>query len=163
MISKSWWLGIVVVAGVAIAACSGCKRTPANPFPATGAVAGWEKIDETRVFEAKDLWQYIDGDSEQYIQAGVVTTSTSDYKYQGQLEATVDVYTMGGADGARTILEKGLTKDAQRVQVGDEGIAYAQSVTFRKGNFLVRIVAFEPSAAAPQALMALARGVEKNL
>ena len=35
------------------------------------------------MFAAKDLWQYIDGDAEQYIQAGVVSTSTSDYNYKG--------------------------------------------------------------------------------
>jgi hypothetical protein len=163
MSSKRSWLGIVIVASFAIVSFSGCKKTPANPFPASGAVAGWEKMDETRVFEAKDLWQYIDGDSEQYIQAGVVSTSTSDYKYQGQQEAVVDVYTMGGADGARTILDKGKTKDAQQAQVGDEGVQYAQSVTFRKGHYLVRIVAYEPGASTSQALMALAHGVEKNL
>ena len=89
---------------LAVAGVSGCKKKNANPFPASGAVAGWEKSSETRTFEPKDLWQYIDGDSEQYIQAGVVSTATSDYKYQGQLEAVVDVYTMGGPDGAQTIL-----------------------------------------------------------
>ncbi len=43
--------------------------------------------------------KYIDGDAEQYISAGVVSTSTSDYKYQDQLEAVVDVYTMGDFNG----------------------------------------------------------------
>jgi hypothetical protein len=83
----------------------GCKKKAVDPFPASGAVAGWEKTSDTRTFAAKDLWQYIDGDAEQYISAGVVSTSTSDYKYQGQLEAVVDVYTMGDAAGARKILE----------------------------------------------------------
>ena len=141
----------------------GCKKKNANPFPPSGAVAGWEKSSETRTFEPKDLWQYIDGDSEQFIQAGVVSTATSDYKYQGQLEAVVDVYTMGGPDGAQTILERGQTKDAQSVHLGDEGLQYAQSVSFRKGRYLVRIVAYESSASTPQALMALAHGVEANL
>ena len=119
------------------------RRAKVDAFPASGAVAGWEKSSETRIFAAKDLWQYIDGDAEQYIAAGVVTTSTSDYKYQGQLEATVDVHTMSGADGARKILEAGQTRDARNVQLGDEGVQYAQSVIFRKGHYLVRIVAYE--------------------
>lgn len=146
-----------------VAGLSGCKKKIADPFPASNAVAGWQKSSETRTFEPKDLWQYIDGDSEQFIQAGVVSTTTSDYKYQGQLEAVVDVYTMGGPDGAQTILERGQTKDAQSVPLGDEGLQYAQSVTFRKGRTLVRIVAYESSASTPQALMALAHGVEANL
>jgi hypothetical protein len=148
---------------VAIFATTGCKKKAAAAFPKSGAVAGWEKSSETRTFAAKDLWQYIDGDAEQYISAGVVTTSTSDYKYQGLLEATVDVYTMGNADGARKILEKGQSKEAQSIQLGDAGIAYAQSVIFRKGTVLVRIVAYELTPDTPQALLALARGVEAKL
>ncbi len=160
---NSFLVGALVVALLAMVGVSGCKKKNANPFPASGAVAGWEKSSETRTFEPKDLWQYIDGDSEQFIQAGVVSTATSDYKYQGQLEAVVDVYTMGGPDGAQTILERGQTKDVQTVHLGDEGLQYAQSVSFRKGRYLVRIVAYESSASTPQALMALAHGVEANL
>ncbi|MGD0801578.1 MAG: DUF6599 family protein [Terracidiphilus sp.] len=144
-------------------AASGCKKSHSDPFPVSGAIAGWQKTSDTRVFAAKDLWQYIDGDAEQYISAGVITTSTSDYKYQGKLEAVVDVYTMNDAAGARKILEAGQSSDAKPVQLGDAGIAYAQSVIFRKGAKLVRIVAYESTPDAAQALLALARGVEAKL
>jgi len=155
------WIAVVMI--VAAVAVSGCKKKPSNPFPATNAIAGWEKTSETRVFAAKDLWQYIDGDAEHYISAGVVSTSTSDYKFQGQLEATVDVYMMGDAAGASKILETGQTKEAKTVQLGDAGIAYAQSIVFRKGKALVRIVAYEATPDTAQALLALAHGVEAKL
>ncbi len=161
--STRWMLAAAAFALVAMAAGTGCRKKAANPFPASGVVAGWEKTGDTRTFAAKDLWQYIDGDSEQYIAAGVVTTSTADYKYQGQLEAVVDVHTMRDAQGARKILETGLTRDARTIQLGDECVQYAQSVIFRKGPYLVRIVAYESTADTPQALLALARGVEANL
>jgi hypothetical protein len=147
----------------AVTASVGCKKKAVDPFPASGAVAGWEKTGDTRVFDAKDLWRYIDGDAEQYLKAGVVSTSTSDYKYQGTLEALVDVYTMGDSAGARKILETGQTSDAKNVQVGDAGIAYEQSVIFRKGPYLVRIVAYEATPDTQQALIALAHGVEAKL
>ena len=148
---------IVVLAG------AGCKKKALDPFPATGAVAGWEKSGDTRVYAAKDLWQYIDGDAEQYLQAGVVSTSTSDYRFQNRLDAVVDVFTMGDASGARKILEAGRGNDAQGAQIGDADFAYAQSVTFRKGPYLVRIVAYENGPGAEQALIALAHGVEAKL
>jgi len=154
---------VSLIALLAVGAISGCKKKIATPFPASGAIAGWDKSSETRTFEPKDLWQYIDGDSEQYIQAGVVSTSTSDYKYKGQLEAVVDVYTMSGPDGAQTILERGQTKDAKAINIGDQGLQYAQSVTFRKGAHLVRIVAYQSNADSMQSLAALAHGVEANL
>lgn len=156
-------LAVAAIAIVALAAGTGCKKHHSNPLPESGAVAGWQKTSDTRVFAAKDLWQYIDGDAEQYISAGVVSTSTSDYKYQGQLEAVVDVYTMGDANGARKILENGQTRDAKSLQLGDAGVAYAQSVIFRKGPSLVRIVAYESTPDAPQALLALAHAIEAKL
>ena len=126
-------------------------------------VTGWDKTSDTRVFAAKDLWQYIDGDAEQYKSAGVVSTSTSDYKFHGQLEAVVDVHTMGDAAGAGKMLDSGQGKDATTVPVGDAGIAYAQSLIFRKGPYLVRIVAYESNTDTAPALLALAHGVEARL
>ena len=159
----NWKWAVAALVMVAAVAGTGCKKKGADPYPASGEVADWQKTSETRVFAAKDLWQYIDGDAEQYISAGVVSTSTSDYKYKGELEATADVYTMGDATGARKILESGQSSDAKAVQLGDAGVAYAQSVIFRKGSHLVRIVAYESEPDAQQALLALAHGVEAKL
>jgi hypothetical protein len=160
---ESWKPWIVVIAIAAITASVGCKKKVFDPMPPSGAVAGWEKSSDTRIFAAKDLWQYIDGDAEQYIAAGVVSTSTSDYKYQKQLEAVVDVYTMKDSAGARKILESEGSSSAKNVQVGDAGLAYAQSVAFRKGAYLVRIVAYDSTPGTEQALLGLAHGIEARL
>lgn len=159
---SNWKWAIAVIVIITAATGIGCKKKGSDAFPATGAVVGWEKTSETRVFAANDLWKYIDGDAEQYISAGVVSTSTSDYKYQGQLEATVDVHTMKDAAGARKILETG-TNDAKPIQLGDAGMQYTQSIIFRKGPSLVRIVAYESTPDTPQALLALAHAVEAKL
>ncbi len=161
--SNFWKLTCIGLVFVAAMSFSACKKKVTNPFPASGEIAGWQKTGDTRVFDAKDLWQYIDGDSEQYIKAGVVSTSTSDYNYQSKLEAVVDVHTMTTADGARKILETGQSKDVKNVQVGDAGFAYAQSVAFRKGPYVVRIVAYQSAPDTPQVLLALAHGVEAKL
>ncbi|MDR3736409.1 MAG: hypothetical protein P4L10_12840 [Acidobacteriaceae bacterium] len=142
---------------------AGCHKKPANPFPETGKVADWTKSSETRTFDAANLWQYIDGDSEQYIQAGVVTTSTSDYKYKGSLEATVDVYTMTNANGAKTIFEADPQGSAVSAPVGDAARVSPQSVVFRKGPYLVRIVAFDARPGTSDALLALAHSIDGRL
>lgn len=162
-IQRTAIVAVLLLAGLVMCTASGCKKAQTDPFPASGAVAGWQKTDGTRTFAAKDLWQYIDGDAERFIQAGVVSTSTADYSYQGQLEAAVDIHTMSSPDGARTILETGLTHDAKTIQLGDECVQYAQSISFRKGNTVVRIVAYESTPDTPQALLALARGVDSKL
>jgi len=151
-------LTVVVLAGV------GCKKKIADPFPASGAVAGWEKSGKTQSFDAANLYEYIDGGAEQYISAGVVGVSTSDYKFQGNLEATVDVYTMKSADGAKTIFDADPpTADSKSVPLGDAGRVYTQSVVFRKGPSLVRITAFDAVPGESDALLALAHGIEGKL
>jgi len=165
MLSSSKRMNLLVAA-IGIAAlvfAVGCRKKAANAFPPSGAVAGWEKTDETRVFAANDLWKYIDGEAEQYIQAGVVSAATSDYKYQGSLETVVDIYTMGDAAGARKIMETGQTNDGEKVGLGDAGVAYEQSVIFRKGPNLVRITAFDGPPGTKDALLKLARAVEAKL
>jgi hypothetical protein len=134
-----------------------------QPFPASSTVAGWEKTDETRTFNAANLWQYIDGDSEQYVKAGVVSTATSAYKYQGKLEATLDVYTMTNTDGAKTIFEMDPLANSKAAQIGDAAHVYGQSVIFRKGEYLVRIVAYQSGPETQDALVALAHGVETRI
>ena len=151
-------LTVVVLAGV------GCKKKIVDPFPASGAVAGWEKSGKAQSYDAANLYEYIDGGAEQYISAGVVGVSTSDYKFQGNLEATVDVYTMKTADGAKTIFDADPpTADSKSVPLGDAGRAYAQSVVFRKGPSLVRITAFDAVPGESDALLALAHGIEGKL
>ena len=154
-------VAIAAVLTLVVAAGVGCKKKLADPFPASGAVAGWEKSGKTQTYDAANLYEYIDGGAEQYIGAGVVGVSTSDYKFQGSLEATVDVYTMKAADGAKTIFDADPpTTDSKSVQLGDAARLYGQSVVFRKGPTLVRITAFEAAPGEGDALLALAHGIE---
>jgi hypothetical protein len=156
-------LALVVVITLAALGASGCKKKAVDPMPASGSVTGWQKTSETRTFAAKDLWQYVDGDAEQYLSAGVVSTLTSDYKYNDKIEAVVDVHTMKDAAGAHTLLAKGQTADGKPAQVGDEAVQYAQSLTFRKGATLVRIVSYEAGPDTPQALQSLAQAIAGKL
>lgn len=141
----------------------GCKKKTANPFPPSGAVAGWEKTGNTRTFAAADLWQYIDGGAEQYVNAGVTTCATSDYKFKGKLEAVVDVYRFKTADGARQLFHADPPTNSHPTQLGDEARVYGQSVVFRQDQALVRIVAYESGPGTAEALLTLAQGVQGRL
>jgi len=147
-------------------AAAACHRKPSAkgaPFPASNEVIGWTKTSDTRTFEAADLWKYIDGEAERYLKAGVQGVSTSDYKFQNKVDAVVDVYTMENPAGAGKILDSEPAGDAKPVQLGDGARLYAQSLIFRKGPDLVRVVAYEGSADTPQAILELGRSIERRL
>lgn len=142
---------------------TGCKKAQVDLLPASGDVSGWQKTSATHTFAAKDLWQYIDGEADQYVKAGVVSTSTSDYKYQGKVEAVVDIYKMSSSTGAEHVFNAGMSRGAKSVRLGDAGLIYQQSVSFRKGAYLVHIVAYQDTPETVDALMSLAQGVEEKL
>lgn len=157
---------LLVMVGVAVLLNVSCKRQPRTEpsfFPASNEVAGWATTGDTRTFEAADLWKYIDGDAERYLKAGVQRVSTADYIFQNKANATVDIYTMGNADGAAKIFNSEPSVNVKPIQLGDDARLSSQSLVFRKGAYLVRIVAFEESAETQQALLQLGRGIESRL
>ena len=156
---------LLVILGVALLLCSSCKRQPGERsfFPASNEVAGWVTTESIRTFEAADLWKYIDGDAERYLKAGVRRVSTTDCKFQNKVEAVVDIYTMGSAEGAEKIFKAEPAIGVNAIQLGDDARLSSQSLVFRKGAYLVRIVAYEESAETQQALLQLGHGIEPRL
>ena len=63
----------------------------------------------------------------------------------------------------KKIFESEPAVDGKPIQLGDAARLYSQSLVFRKGAFLVRIVAFEESAETEQALLQLGHGIELRL
>jgi polyferredoxin len=129
-------------------------------LPETGEAPGWAKSGATRVFQAANLWQYVDGDAERYLEAGVERTLTARYRYQDKLDAVADLHVMGTPEGARRIFEAEPASGSRAAALGDAGRNYGASVTFRKGRYFVRLTAYEE---APEPLEALARAIDARL
>ena len=159
---------LFLMSGLALilAAGAGCKKSSADgsaAFPQTNEVSGWTKSGEVRTFAASELSNYIDGDAEKYLKAGVRSTSTADYKFSDQTQAVADIYTMWSADGAKSIYDSEPAAGAGSTSIGDAARIYSQSLVFRKGPYLVRIVAYQVSPKLQQGLLDLGQGIEKKL
>lgn len=154
---------IAMTAALLIAA--GCKKqaSTVQPLPASSEITGWEKTGETKTYTPTTLSDYIDGGAEQYLKAGFNSASTSDYKFQGKLEAVADVYVMTNANSAKTVFEADPAGNSKTIPVGDAARAFSQSVVFRKGPYLVRITGYQDSPGTQQALTQLAQGIDKRL
>ena len=157
-------LGLMAVALTLAQACSpkpGVK--PAGLFPESNEVPGWTKSGDTRTFEASRLWEYIDGDAEKYLQAGVQKTLTTDFRYKDQFDAVADIHVMASPEGARKIFESAPSVGSQPIALGDAARLSKGSLTFRKGPYFVRLVAYQEAPEAENALVELAKAIEKKL
>jgi len=138
-------------------------KTAANPFPDSGEVRDWTKSEATRTFAADSLWEYVNGDAEKYLQAGVVRTLTSPYKFRNRIDAVADVYYMKAPEGARRIFEFESAAGSRDAGVGDASRLYGSSLTFRKGACFVRLTAYEQAPEVAAGLTELARAIERKL
>jgi len=161
---KAFALSMVLAfAGLLVACRSKAPAAAVDFFPANNTVPGWVKSSDTRTFEASHLWEYIDGDADKYVQAGVVKTLTSDYQFNGKTDATVDVYVMSAEAGAQKIYDSESAEGSQAVTIGDAGRYSKGSLTFRQGPFFVRLVAYEDSPEIAKGLTDLARAVSGRM
>lgn len=139
------------------------SHPPADIFPSSNSAPKWVKSSATRTFDAGRLYEYIDGDADKYVQAGVVKTLTSDYRWKDQVDATVDVYVMGNAAGAKKIYDSESVVGSQPIAMGDAGRYAMSNLTFRQGPYFVRVVAFNDSREIAPALIALSSALSGKL
>ena len=155
---------LVAVASLTAALLAGCgTRRTADVFPADGEAQGWKMERQPRVFQADNLWEYIDGDAEKYLQAGFDNVRNAAYLYQGRVEAAADVYAMKTPQAAAKLLDAEPDLGSQPAALGDAGRAYRASVVFRKGRYLVRLVAYQEDPESQKALMDLGQAIARRL
>jgi hypothetical protein len=161
---KNLSLAIVLVSAGLLAGCRAkSPSAAADFFPPSNSVQGWVKSSETRTFESSHLWEYIDGDADKYIQAGVVKTLTSDYRFNNRVDATADVFVMAKPDGAKKIYDAESAAGSQPVDIGEGGRLSKGSLTFHQGPYFVRVVAYEDSPEVAKGLTGLARAFSSRL
>lgn len=156
------WFEAVLIAAVAFACSCTPAAKPVSLFPETGEVPGWSR-GQTRTFEPANLWQYIDGGADRYVQAGLEKTLTTDYRFRNRFDAVADIYVMSAAGGAQKILESEPSVESKPFHLGDAARLYAASLTFRKHRYFVRLVAYEQTPETGEALVELGRAIENRL
>jgi len=136
---------------------------PMSWFPESGDAPGWTKVGETRLFESADLWKYVDGDAERYLRAGVRRTLTANYRYADTVEAVADIHWMETPRGAASVFESESSAGSRPVALGDAGRSYGQSLTFHRGAFFVRLVAYQDTPQTERALIGLGQAIERRV
>ena len=159
-------LSFVFVCSILLLSSCGAKSPAASPNDLFRAPlpSNWTRTgDDIRTFPPAKLYEYIDGDAEKYLRAQVQSTSTTDYKFQNKFETVVDVYTFTDSTGAKAIFDSEPSANAATPALGDAARLYEQSLIYRKGRYVVRIVAYQATPQLQQGMLDLGKSIEPNL
>ena len=142
----------LLLATAALTACS----SPASDFP---EVAGWTQPGEVLIYDADNLWEYINGAAELFVSYGVQSCRTTDLT-SGDLTVTVDLYDMGTPLNAYGVFER--ESSGESVEVSDATVALVSppyQALLLKGSTYAKVNVFEGEltlAAGQELLEALA-------
>jgi hypothetical protein len=111
-------------------------------------------------FYSSDLYRYMDGGADIYLKYGLVALAHREYKGAG-VDATVDVFDMGGPLRAFGIYSAERSPEYHFVDIGAEGYSSESTLNFLQGRYYVRLSAFGDGAAP--ALDNFARAISRSI
>ncbi len=109
------------------------------------------QVSAVNTFARDSLWVYIDGGAELFLKNGFVEVARVDYG-DGDMLLAAEVYRFADPDGPRSILRELYPDLPETSMVFESGILSESGFDFPAGAYLVRLSAYEKSAALPEVL-----------
>lgn len=129
-------------------------------LPTGKGPSGWKISSDPMFFESHNLWEYIDGQAEMYLQYGFQLVIAADYSIGGNPTALViDVYQMESPVHAFGIYAAERSPEDRFIDVGAEGYLGENVLNFWKGPYYIKITSFHQSPETKEILLELSRAV----
>jgi hypothetical protein len=135
-------------------------RAQESLFP---SVTGWKLSNESRVYDANDLWDIIDGAADLYLEYGFVDLHRARYTTENNREVKAELYRHRDAENAFGIYAAERSPENNFIAVGSQGYQQTSILNFVAGEFYVKLSSRQSDPASAGDLLAIAKGMEKQL
>ncbi|MBN2185663.1 MAG: hypothetical protein JW746_10075 [Candidatus Krumholzibacteriota bacterium] len=112
-------------------------------LPADDDIEGWVKDGETLSYEADDLWEYINGSAERFLEYDFERVLAQHYLDPAGEEIKVEIYAHRSPLEAFGIYSRFRSPDSEAYDIGNEAFGDGYTIHFWKGRFYVRVSAYE--------------------
>jgi hypothetical protein len=131
--------------------------------PEKDALAGWPMIDEVRVFQGEELFDFINGAGEPFYTYGFLAVATADYQNETGQFLTVEIYQMDSSANAFGIYSFQRPAQGERIEVGADCVMAESILYCWKDRYYIKVHTFPDSAPAREAVKAFAGIIAKNI
>jgi hypothetical protein len=122
---------------------------------------GASRSGEQKLFSS-DLYQYIDGAADIYLDYGLVAMVHQEYKAPST-DLTLDIYNMGAPSNAFGIYAAESSPDYHFLRIGAEGYGTNEILNFFQDEFYVKLSAFSDKEKTEPVLERFARAVSRRI
>jgi hypothetical protein len=122
----------------------------------------WKSSPAPEYFDPQNLWRYINGQAEMYLDYGFNLVVTSNYISMDKSGSmTIEIYQMQSPHHAFGIYAAERSPDDNFIKMGVQGYLGGNVLNFWKGVYYVKLISFQTSPDTKEVLMKLA-GVIAN-
>jgi hypothetical protein len=140
------------------------KETLRTLLPKETESAGWKGASSPEFFEPENLWEYINGQAEVYLDYGLKLVLTTDYtSLDSSSSMAVEIYQMQSPDHAFGIYAAERSPDDNFINMGVQGYLAEDVLNFWKGHYYVKLTSFQRSSDTKEILMRLAAVIANKI
>ncbi len=140
------------------------KEKLATLLPTESDLPGWKIAAEPRFFESGNLWEYINGQAELYLQYGFRLVVTSDYgTKEDESSIIIEIYQMESPLHGFGIYAAERSPEDNFIDVGIQGYVAEDILNFWKGPYYVKITSLEFSDSTKDTLNKFAKVIAQKI
>ena len=132
-------------------------------LPKGGALAGWTPDGSPQEFKGDDLFVYIDGGAEIYLEYGFSRAVVQDYRTAGGRAVSLEVFEMTDPAAAYGMYTFKTTGKGKPIELGQEGQLEDYYLNFWKNRYLITITGFNEDSETVAGVLAVARAADLAL
>jgi hypothetical protein len=126
-------------------------------LPKDAESQGWQAASSPQFFEPQNLWEYINGQAEMYIDYGFQLVVTLEYRsMDGARSMAIEIFQMKNPNHAFGIYAAERSPDDRFINMGAQGYLSENVLNFWKGLYYVKLTSFQMSPDTKEILMMLA-------
>jgi hypothetical protein len=132
-------------------------------LPDPSGLRGWAVDGDHQLFEGEDLFIYIDGGAEIYLEYGFARVIVQDYRNDAGSRLSLEIFEMQSPESAYGMFTFKRRPRGEPLALGDDGQLADYYLNFRRGRFLATITSLDQVEAAREGLLAIARAVDSHI
>jgi len=133
-------------------------------LPKGAESGGWKAVSGPKFFGPQNLWEYINGQAEMYLDYGFKLLVTAEYtSMDGSRFMTIDIFQMGSPNHAFGIYAAERSPHDRFIKMGVQGYLGENVLNFWKGLYYVKLTSFQTSSDIEEIFMMLAGAIANKI
>ena len=142
--------------------CNKPAKTIGEMLPPGSKMSEWQKGEPGHTYKQNQLYEYINGGADIYLEYGFVQVITQEY-YHNDESLVVDIYEMTDPKAAYGIYSIHREPKMSVLQVGDEGLQFEYQTSFWQDHYYINLMGYKSDRITQNVLAEFAKKISRKI